>query len=250
MLLSRACARWLIPARAGKTWVSGWFDSGLWAHPRSRGENGPFHDGSMDVRGSSPLARGKLAALTMLRASSGLIPARAGKTTAPTGPSTQRPAHPRSRGENPYTASPEQDPKWLIPARAGKTWRGERRPPWCPAHPRSRGENGGATGLGTSPFGSSPLARGKHRPSRALRSRRRLIPARAGKTGCCWHCGGPFGAHPRSRGENFKGMGQSIAQEGSSPLARGKPRPAGIGTLAQGLIPARAGKTRTPRPEA
>ena len=50
-------------------------------------------------------------------------------------------------------------------------------------------------------------------------------------------------AHPRSRGENRHCVGSRTRREGSSPLTRGKPRPDRPHQLADGLIPAHAGKT-------
>ena len=70
----------LIPAHAGKT---GRFLTGskaLTAHPRSRGENDSAAKACGDLRGSSPLTRGKHAALVGARHNRGLIPAHAGKT--------------------------------------------------------------------------------------------------------------------------------------------------------------------------
>ena len=112
-----------------------------------------------------------------------LIPAHAGKTLAHQVQVLKAQAHPRSRGENPYAASNDQDPKGsspltrgkrkgltppadvvrLIPAHAGKTLF------LCPpggehgAHPRSRGENRERLCDGGLHGGSSPLTRGKHR---------------------------------------------------------------------------------------
>ena len=71
-------------------------------------------------------------------------------------------------------------------------------------------------------MGSSPLTRGKHRPSRALRSRRRLIPAHAGKTPIPAVDTRTTEAHPRSRGENQGFVTSAVTWMGSSPLTRGK----------------------------
>ena len=70
------------------------------------------------------------------------------------------------------------------------------------AHPRSRGENIYDMGWGYRERGSSPLTRGKPRVERDLQHVRRLIPAHAGKTSRAQAASSPFGAHPRSRGEN------------------------------------------------
>ena len=93
-------ARWLIPARAGKTkWTRrNLVDNG--AHPRSRGENVAFEHRAQILGGSSPLARGKQTVNRRHCAPLGLIPARAGKTLAERGGSVASTAHPRSRGEN------------------------------------------------------------------------------------------------------------------------------------------------------
>ena len=91
--------------------------------------------------------------------------------------------------------------------------------------------------------GSSPLTRGKLCGGGPLRRRRRLIPARAGKTSrlsCrCRH----GWAHPRSRGENASAILSKSLTPGSSPLARGKLALLASGDHPPGLIPARAGKT-------
>ena len=50
--------------------------------------------------GSSPLTRGKLDSGPALRNEAGLIPAHAGQTKDRVSSSTERTAHPRSRGEN------------------------------------------------------------------------------------------------------------------------------------------------------
>ena len=111
------------------------------------------------------------------------------------------------------------------------------------AHPRSRGENlcGGRDSRQSG--GSSPLTRGKRDHVGVRAALARLIPAHAGKTDCPADCMGNKPAHPRSRGENYRLVVRIANRRGSSPLTRGKLRPAGIGTLARGLIPAHAGKT-------
>ena len=92
-------------------------------------------------------------------------------------------------------------------------------------------------------FGSSPLARGKHGGHEVRRQRRRLIPARAGKTPSPPSRRARSKAHPRSRGENAHLTRLNEAGVGSSPLARGKQSPRYARGRRIGLIPARAGKT-------
>ena len=73
---------------------------------------------------------------------------------------------------------------------------------------------------------------------------RRLIPAHAGKTRAARVAGRRSWAHPRSRGENAANIDCVKAEDGSSPLTRGKRAGRAAGSTASGLIPAHAGKTR------
>ena len=131
----------LIPAHAGKTMEERAAHVKQQAHPRSRGENPALPSREEPGAGSSPLTRGKHECDVRYLVRSGLIPAHAGKTGVERGPSHQKKAHPRSRGENlwmhltsrrPRGSSPltrgkhfESDPDGsqmgLIPAHAGKT---------------------------------------------------------------------------------------------------------------------------------
>ena len=131
-------------------------------------------------QGSSPLARGTLISPELNKAAFGLIPARAGNTTAPLSWFRRVRAHPRSRGEHTpedviSLAVPGSSPLargtrgsfsletigiGLIPARAGNTVNYSFHFTTLWAHPRSRGEhylNGKEYDLSE---GSSPLARG------------------------------------------------------------------------------------------
>ena len=111
------------------------------------------------------------------------------------------------------------------------------------AHPRSRGENGVVSlGVGQRE-GSSPLTRGKRDPSADRTNRGGLIPAHAGKTRGALRVASAQQAHPRSRGENIRSILGEYADDGSSPLTRGKLIPPSPGTNRLGLIPAHAGKT-------
>ena len=94
--------------------------------------------------------------------------------------------------------------------------------------------------------GSSPLTRGKHLAIADEALRAGLIPAHAGKTLRATAGTAKCAAHPRSRGENRARRGADCFGEGSSPLTRGKPVHAATAHMTTGLIPAHAGKTRTP----
>ena len=192
----------LIPAHAGKTDYGRVGHGGPPAHPRSRGENYAWCGAFQVWGGSSPLTRGKRLGGFRRVPSVGLIPAHAGKTRRVVSMSTVRPAHPRSRGENPPRrsrrvaasgSSPltrgklsqrESSPgrRGLIPAHAGKTRSTVRRRGCRRAHPRSRGENIACAPAFVNTRGSSPLTRGKLGPLRGPVGGGRLIPAHAGKT--------------------------------------------------------------------
>ena len=95
-------------------------------------------------------------------------------------------------------------------------------------------------------MGSPPLARGKLLGTVSASTGRRITPARAGKTAV--GCGRQVtsGDHPRSRGENRRGHAAQAGDQGSPPLARGKPAWAQPAAYGGRITPARAGKTTTP----
>ena len=95
--------------------------------------------------------------------------------------------------------------------------------------------------------GSSPLTRGKLRDLRKDVQMAGLIPAHAGKTASSRRLTAATAAHPRSRGENETQAANASVDAGSSPLTRGKLTPVDLGDVAEGLIPAHAGKTTVAR---
>ena len=273
----------LIPARAGKTSHGPDHRLASTAHPRAGGENDHENILTIPQKGSSPRGRGKRYPRSARPVRDGLIPARAGKTGRQGRPAHRRPAHPRAGGENPvqrygfslrYGSSPrgrgkpliavaenhssrliparagKQNPssgaphlRGLIPARAGKTAGTGGRSPSGASHPRAGGENYREAGTQLLDAGSSPRGRGKRAPTKPPPRPTRLIPARAGKTHRGprrGHCGK---AHPRAGGENQERTAPMPGPMGSSPRGRGKPRTHGAHARADGLIPARAGKT-------
>ena len=151
----------LIPARAGKT--RGAVNDALApaTHPRAGGENLTPAGRLVIDGGSSPRGRGKPRPPDPKDLVRGLIPARAGKTSAPLRPLQSARAHPRAGGENHWAAvyapvatgsSPRgrgkltvevlvTKPVRLIPARAGKTLQVSRVEDGPRAHPRAGGEN-------------------------------------------------------------------------------------------------------------
>ena len=192
----------LIPACAGKTRNSNGRSSPAWAHPRVCGENPQSALFESPRTGSSPRVRGKHSNRRAYRSRRGLIPACAGKTTAPTDCSKSAAAHPRVCGENTKNdgriwpsrgSSPRVRGKRflslygvhkvrLIPACAGKTSMTERTVADAKAHPRVCGENARQTRDFAAQWGSSPRVRGKQFVRLSHLRPVRLIPACAGKT--------------------------------------------------------------------
>ena len=141
----------------------------------------------------------------------------------------------------------ESSQRGIIPARAGFTQAVPSQYQTQPDHPRSRGVYSSTGRLPVTLVGSSPLARGLL--LRGLRGGRfrRIIPARAGFTDLMVEKGGNRADHPRSRGVYLgSGLGRRMCP-GSSPLARGLLRSRAIRYTSAGIIPARAGFTRTRR---
>ena len=258
----------IIPARAGFTrraWPAG---SAGPDHPRSRGVYAASLARWERRAGSSPLARGLPSTARGSCPCSGIIPARAGFTRSYRGSPPMLKDHPRSRGvyrrcspggrrrggSSPLargllvTAYIDTMCVGIIPARAGfTTGSPEPRRAWRD-HPRSRGVYRRREVRGGGTEGSSPLARG-------LRPRRRptgrgmwIIPARAGFTPPRPPSAPRWGDHPRSRGVYMNSLSSDHSVNGSSPLARGLPWNQATTTITTGIIPARAGFTRTPRP--
>ena len=279
----------LIPAHAGKTQIATDAVKLQPAHPRSRGENVSGSYPATWQLGSSPLTRGKPSQAVSTGGTRGLIPAHAGKTLGRANAPRPGGAHPRSRGENcvvgdsgehevgsspltrgkPTPSSASHQWRRLIPAHAGKTSDSGESLTSVGAHPRSRGENPRATRAPRTKTGSSPLTRGKPGSVVCQRDELRLIPAHAGKTGRPGGWSSSSGAHPRSRGENYRSSSACRSDEGSSPLTRGKlhsgtsnrlhrwahPRSRGenhvyrfSGSQHWWLIPAHAGKTKMATP--
>ena len=142
------------------------------------------------------------------------------------------------RKETPYAPG-------LIPARAGSTANLAHPQSRKRAHPRSRGEHLKELGIPVDISGSSPLARGAPPAPCARASADGLIPARAGSTTAIIEPSSPLWAHPRSRGEHSFPLPTSARGLGSSPLARGAHTVHGMPPGQWGLIPARAGSTRS-----
>ena len=253
----------IIPARAGFTRGG---DVRLRArsdHPRSRGVYPRAAPSAAPPSGSSPLARGLLISDPLGAVENRIIPARAGFTRPLHAGARRRPDHPRSRGVYGSFGLPACEPvgssplarglhlpchadvllERIIPARAGFTrtskWNGES----SSDHPRSRGVYSRCPPSRGTPPGSSPLARGLHDGKTNYMHFRGIIPARAGFTQHHRLRPPPRRDHPRSRGVYRRTRVTCRRDTGSSPLARGLPRPPRAARPPRRIIPARAGFT-------
>ena len=217
--------------------------------------------------GSSPLARGLRTPKIEPRRDERIIPARAGFTSF-SYPFLYGPKdHPRSRGV--YTSPAPQTTccTGSSPLARGLLSVASGVPETVLDHPRSRGvyaaraalvrgreDHPRSRGVYTliirapyHPDGSSPLARGLPPRDLASLTRRRIIPARAGFTALWRGPAGPHPDHPRSRGVYMIASAHMGSRRGSSPLARGLPGIRRWRRRRSGIIPARAGFTRSRR---
>ena len=100
-----------------------------------------------------------------------------------------------------------------------------------------------AFGTADAISGSSPLARGLLTVNWVTVMGSRIIPARAGFTGCASTTTTSDPDHPRSRGVYHDPLPGWACDAGSSPLARGLPAEGRCVPLRGRIIPARAGFT-------
>ena len=219
----QACKqRRFIPAYAGNTVCCRTATAPTTVHPRIRGEHRPAGQAFALVGGSSPHTRGTRRRSWPASATARFIPAYAGNTTSTDWNETEKPVHPRIRGEHQitgtvYTNSSGSSPHTrgtrsrralrsmpcrFIPAYAGNTraWRARRAS--GSVHPRIRGEHGGAHEPPSVDRGSSPHTRGTLHGVRGGDRPPRFIPAYAGNTGAPPSGGLARPVHPRIRGEH------------------------------------------------
>ena len=199
----------------------------------------------MLTAGSSPLARGLPSHPSRQRHRSRIIPARAGFTAELRGKRLGTQDHPRSRGVYESTSRRVPTTQGSSPLARGLLlgWRvsshGSR------DHPRSRGVYGRRPHPCGGRVGSSPLARGLRAAGPDWQADPGIIPARAGFTRRTRPLQAGRRDHPRSRGVYERCPAGTVADPGSSPLARGL-----LSTIEEfksrlRIIPARAGFTLT-----
>ena len=150
----------IIPAYAGSTPAMSPCPRRTWDHPRLRGEHS-FPEKVTTVRtGSSPLTRGARSGPHCSQDLSGIIPAYAGSTKAPsTYVSFFVGSSPLTRGAL-LCLAVRSRPLRIIPAYAGSTLAFTWALSGTGDHPRLRGEHPSFSFFSSSPQGSSPLTRG------------------------------------------------------------------------------------------
>ena len=129
----------------------------------------------------------------------------------------------------------------ITPARAGTASRPRPPPTEKGDHPRSRGDGLARNGRVGDVFGSPPLARGRRCRSTRPDLPTGITPARAGTAARRWRSGGVGRDHPRSRGDGTTMSTTPTADEGSPPLARGRPTADEADGQVDRITPARAG---------
>ena len=132
-----------------------------------------------------------------------------------------------------------------IPAHAGKTCVFVCAGEGLKEHPRARGENRHRDDLHVFEVGTSPRTRGKRAGNKNWAISPRNIPAHAGKTRIPHPTQISIAEHPRARGENLLGLGDSFCNTGTSPRTRGKHTAGSFLRWRERNIPAHAGKTPT-----
>ena len=194
---------------------------------------------------------------------SGIIPACAGSTTAPSEPKPAPRDHPRMCGEHcvvlfhiwtlagssphvrgaPSVLMPDGPATGIIPACAGSTLRILTRPPPIRDHPRMCGEHAVFIKLSTTTPGSSPHVRGALGQNRRHSDTGEIIPACAGSTRLACPTRHGIWDHPRMCGEHTIESANKATATGSSPHVRGARVLSASGGGRAGIIPACAGST-------
>ena len=214
-------------------------------HPRSRGVYAIFSFRAHKNEGSSPLARGLRLPRPTRGGRYGIIPARAGFTPLSNCVLNElEGSSPLARGLR-DGGREHAAARRIIPARAGFTSPPNRQVHRRTDHPRSRGVYSPSSWRMPRRVGSSPLARGLHIVRVANLTVIRIIPARAGFTSRSVTRVAVDADHPRSRGVYRTPSSLRRGASGSSPLARGLHGTARQGRAVRGIIPARAGFTRS-----
>ncbi len=133
----------------------------------------------------------------------------------------------------------------IIPAHAGQTVGTNTVLSMPSDHPRACGANYSPFSWGMMQFGSSPRMRGKPAQRVLRRQTTRIIPAHAGQTFARRRAACSGTDHPRACGANALFIERKVLRTGSSPRMRGKRGVIVIVHVAERIIPAHAGQTKS-----
>ena len=236
-------------------------------HPRVCGEHLIHTSKPNDTTGSSPRMRGtRYFAVTNARIG-GIIPAYAGNTGELAKMLRQNGDHPRVCGEHVgllffgfdfagssprmrgtlVASVPALSHLGIIPAYAGNTINNPRKRILTGDHPRVCGEHLELSTVASATQGSSPRMRGTHVYNPPAYPVGGIIPAYAGNTTDVLGGVRVDGDHPRVCGEHLTENEAHRVGEGSSPRMRGTPAGYAHHLHSEGIIPAYAGNTQSPR---
>ena len=172
-----------------------------------------------------------------------IIPACAGKRTLGTPPDPAGWDHPRVRGEELETAREELEKAGSPPRVRGRGGAGPGDGPEAVDHPRACGEEYQLNLGERVVLGSPPRVRGRVRAVPGPAPFGGITPARAGKSLQPRPEEGRRMDHPRACGEEDDALHVRRAVTGSPPRVRGRAVAQLIFPVAEGITPARAGKS-------
>ena len=260
---AKARGQRITPARAGKSHLGFAARVACGDHPRACGEEYMSPLNLDRIQGSPPRVRGRGDHAVPEGVVGGITPARAGKSSPPSGLATASWDHPRACGEEPRDEAADMSevgspPRvrgrvfrrnratWLAgitPARAGKSRLGGFAADKCRDHPRACGEEEALQALQNSEMGSPPRVRGRVFHIGIFFIIPWITPARAGKSRAYRPFPARLGDHPRACGEELARPRQSQCTVGSPPRVRGRENLAMFGLGLYRITPARAGKS-------
>ena len=211
----------IIPARAGSRIYQYPEMRQLGDHPRACGEQTAPLRAVRFYQGSSPRVRGAAHFISRQNKTRGIIPARAGSSVPIHFHAPYLRDHPRACGEqvlgiihdpinlgsSPRVRGADEQLDLLlqaggiIPARAGSSRATMRWTPRTRDHPRACGEQFGLNSIKPLCMGSSPRVRGAGRRGSPWKTRRGIIPARAGSRRPARRRTASARDHPRACGE-------------------------------------------------
>ena len=212
------------PAYAGKTIVSPLSSPVHQKHPRLRGEDVDPLAPRREPLETPPLTRGRPASHPSMKSSCWKHPRLRGEDMLTLGAQIKMVETPPLTRGRPRTQQHFKDECGNTPAYAGKTNPGKNGERGRQKHPRLRGEDPLQVRYFQCGEETPPLTRGRPFLFIEERKRNRNTPAYAGKTLSAPQECGPFGKHPRLRGEDRNRTRKIPCVPETPPLTRGRHR--------------------------